>query len=562
MASHPHKHRVGRGGGIALLTAIAIAGCVGAPAGTGASSEGKVASGRKVVTKPSAGGTVTGPTVKPAGGGLGAEKPDELVGVPQPSPKAASPVASASPGGFASSPTPSTSPGASPSFDPSATPTAPPSTAATPIPEPTDGPIQRVSRFWGARVLVGGRHGTPADGVGVAGILGQNLSQAPGLVGLPLANPTRLYFADTAAHQLRSVDIPADAQASGGLRLELGDPNRVSDGGPVGVRGLRQPTGLGVDASGRLLLAERDGNRLWRYDPASYNAGTQATTQTVTELAGSSIRGTTPNSYQDGLGNQATFFNLASLAMDGDTAYLADAGYLTVRKASTATASCPIEFVAGPRAEVPSLFTDPPPLPPASTTRLQAQFMGPRGVAVGVVPGNAQGTLSAWRGRKVLYVAESIRNCIRAIDLSDGATEVLTVVGASTTGGSQDGALASATLKQPWALAVDGKGLLYVGEMGFGNHRLRAVNFETQRVETVVGEATEGSLIRPPDGNIPRGQVNLGHVGSIFIVNGPNPGDGAARIYLYDYGAMADTENPALNVDRPGPRLLELKPIS
>lgn len=553
----------GRWGLGSVLLALAVAGCVAAP-GTEGTGEGKV-SRRTTTVKPPTTGSNTSASKAP--GGLTGEKPgedprssdDPSLARPSLAPSAGT-SASASPGGGTASADPNASTVATTSTGPNASPTPAPSTEATPEPEPTDGPIQRVSRFWGARVLLGGTHGTPTDGSGAAAILGQNLGQAPGLLGLPVGNPTRLYFADTAANQIRSLDVPADANASASIRLEVGDPARQLDGGTGGVRGLRQPTGLAADAQGRIVFVERDGNRMWRYDPASYNAGTQSSTQTVTQLAGGAvaIRGSKPNDYVDGPGASATLFNLASTASDGDTVYFADAGYLTIRQAATGDGACPISFTAGPKAEQPQLFTDPPPTPPPTSTKAAAAFMGPRGIAVGTVPNGATGAMASLAGKKVLYVAESFRHCIRAIDLS--SDQVVTVVGGARTAGSQDGPLASATLSTPWALAVDGKGVLYVGEVGFGSHRLRAIDLVAGKVQTVVGESTEGGVIRAPDTNIPRGRVELGHVGAIVVVNGPD--GSASKFYLYDYGATADTENPASNATKPGPRILELKPVN
>jgi DNA-binding beta-propeller fold protein YncE len=111
---------------------------------------------------------------------------------------------------------------------------------------------------------------------------------------------------------------------------------------------------------------------------------------------------------------------------------------------------------------------------PATTAR----FNRPTGVAV-----DAAGTV---------YVADSENNTIRKIS---PAGEVSTLAGAAHTGGSRDGTGAAARFDDPYGVAVDAAGTVYVCDTG--NHRLRTVS-PTGVVRTLAGSGPAVSEERPP----------------------------------------------------------------
>jgi DNA-binding beta-propeller fold protein YncE len=86
-----------------------------------------------------------------------------------------------------------------------------------------------------------------------------------------------------------------------------------------------------------------------------------------------------------------------------------------------------------------------------------------------------------------LYVADSGNNRIRKVRLSDGATTLV----AGGDEGSADGVGAAAQFKTPWGITLsdDGK-TLYVADRD--NHRIRAINLETNAVTTVAGSGSAG----------------------------------------------------------------------
>lgn len=86
-----------------------------------------------------------------------------------------------------------------------------------------------------------------------------------------------------------------------------------------------------------------------------------------------------------------------------------------------------------------------------------------------------------------LYIADTFNHVVRRLDVNGTIT---TVAGTGVEGFSGDGADArSAQLDQPFGLAVDGEGALYIGDRR--NFRVRKVDGDGV-ITTIVGVGTEG----------------------------------------------------------------------
>lgn len=87
-----------------------------------------------------------------------------------------------------------------------------------------------------------------------------------------------------------------------------------------------------------------------------------------------------------------------------------------------------------------------------------------------------------------LYLADTGNNVIRRVAASNGV--ITTVAGTGTAGFSGDGGTAAtATLNQPWGVAVDGGGNLYIGDTL--NYRVRRVD-TSGNISTIAGKGTPG----------------------------------------------------------------------
>ena len=87
-----------------------------------------------------------------------------------------------------------------------------------------------------------------------------------------------------------------------------------------------------------------------------------------------------------------------------------------------------------------------------------------------------------------IYVTDAQNHRIRKVTL-DGE---VTTIGGNGTADSEDGFLAQATFNQPYALAHDGAGNLYVTELG--SYQIRQIDLDTGTVTTIAGTGTPGFL--------------------------------------------------------------------
>jgi hypothetical protein len=87
-----------------------------------------------------------------------------------------------------------------------------------------------------------------------------------------------------------------------------------------------------------------------------------------------------------------------------------------------------------------------------------------------------------------IFVADHYDNVIRMI--APGGV-VSTLAGVAGAGGYQDGAAAAALFSQPYGIATDAAGNVYVADSG--NNRIRMITVATGMVSTVAGNGTSGS---------------------------------------------------------------------
>jgi prepilin-type N-terminal cleavage/methylation domain-containing protein len=185
------------------------------------------------------------------------------------------------------------------------------------------------------------------------------------------------------------------------------------------------PTGVAVDSSGTMYVADYANNRIRKMTPAGV----------VSTLAGS---GTTGSS--DGTGAAAQFSYPRGVAVDSSgTMYVADYANHRIRKITPAGV---VSTLAGSTASF------------ADGTGAAAQFNYPRGVAV-----DSSGTA---------YVADTYNHRIRKITPA-GVVSTL----AGSTASFADGTGAAAQFNYPFGVAVDTSGTVYVADNY--NHRIRKI---------------------------------------------------------------------------------------
>ena len=211
--------------------------------------------------------------------------------------------------------------------------------------------------------------------------------------------------------------------------------------GPVSSARFSMPSGIAVDASGNVYVAD------WFNHRIRIISGGE-----VRSFAGSGGRG-----FSDGPASSARFNSPRGVAVDSSgNVYVADTGNHLIR-------------IIRPGGEVETLagsvqgFSDGP--------AAQAMFDKPYGLAA-----DRSGNL---------YVADMGNDRIRMI--SGG--EVSTFAGSGVQGFS-DGPASSARFKSPIDLALDSSGNLYAADMG--NHRIRMIS--GGEVSTFAGSGSRGFL--------------------------------------------------------------------
>ena len=271
------------------------------------------------------------------------------------------------------------------------------------------------------------------------------------LWGLAVDGSSNLFIAETANHRIRRVDA-----ATGVITTVAGRWAGFSgDGGLATRASLNNPTGVAVDGSGNLYIADVKSHRIRRVDAAS---------GVITTVARDGTRGLS------GDGDPATSVSLVypeGLAVDGaGNLYIAEEGRHRIRRVDAATGV--ITTVAGNGG---------------------GGFLGDGGPATDASLSSLWGV--AVDGSGNLYIAESGSNPIRRVDAATGV--ITTVAGDGAEGFWGDGGPATiATLHLPRGLAVDGSGNLFIADTR--NHRIRRVDAVSGVITTVSGNAEWGGF--------------------------------------------------------------------
>jgi DNA-binding beta-propeller fold protein YncE len=193
--------------------------------------------------------------------------------------------------------------------------------------------------------------------------------------------------------------------------------------------GLNHPSGIAVDYSGNIYIADTGNNTIRKIAPDG----------SLSTLAGANGA---PGSA-DGQGAAARFNGPFGIAVDLDgNVYVADQGNSTIRKIAVDGMVTTIAGIAGDAGSTNGIGT-------------MAQFSFPAEVAVDDA-GN-------------LYVADRNNSTIRKID---SVGNVSTLAGVAGTDGSADGACAAALFSFPVGLAVGPSGVVYVADTSANTVRM------------------------------------------------------------------------------------------
>jgi hypothetical protein len=298
--------------------------------------------------------------------------------------------------------------------------------------------------------------------------------------GVALDSNGDIFIADSENDRIREVN-----HATGVITTVAGNGTwgYGGDNGPATTAELKGPTGVAVDATGDLFIADNQNNR-------------------IREVAGGVITTVAGNGTQGYLGNngQATAAELElpqSVALDsaGDL-FIAEPGQSWILEVNRSTGV--IALVAG---NVNSPAGDGGDNGPATEAGLDA----PMSVAV-----DSAGDF---------FIADTYNNLIREVNYATGV--ITTVAGNVTYGYSGDnGSASAAALANPFGVAVDAAGDLFIADSG--NNRIREVASGGAEVMVTVPVPTF-TLTGPSAGTFSAGQsVTIGWTATNVDVAGPS----------------------------------------
>ncbi len=273
--------------------------------------------------------------------------------------------------------------------------------------------------------------------------------------GVALDGSGNIFIADLYNQRVRKITKSTgiiSTVAGNGINAYGGDSSAAT------LANLNSPNGIAVDSSGNIYIADRSNHRIRKIT---------ASTGIISTVAGSESLGF--GGY-GGDGSAATSARLnypMGVAIDGSgNIYIADVNNQRIRKVTESTGI--ISTIAGTGT---AGFTG-----DGNVANL-ARLNSPIGVTVD--------------GTGNIYIADANNQRIRKVTASTGI--INTVAGNGTLGDGGDGSIAtSANLYSPSGSAVDGSGNIYIAD--YGNQRIRKVTAFTGIISTVAGNGTQGNL--------------------------------------------------------------------
>jgi trimeric autotransporter adhesin len=261
-----------------------------------------------------------------------------------------------------------------------------------------------------------------------------------------------IYIADSSNNRIRMVT------KSSGVILTVagtGTAGNEGDGGLATKAQLSTPSGVVVDASGNIYIADSYDHRI--------RVVTKAT-GFISTVTGSGYHGFV-NSRVEAQSVSAQFSGLHGVAVDAlGNVYIADTYDHRIRKVFKNSGV--ITTVAG---------TGKSGYSGDGGQAISAEFYGPHGVTVDAL-GN-------------IYIADTYDNRIRMVTTSTGIITTVAGTGVDVYSGDR-GQATSAQMSNPHGIAVDASGNIYIADSY--DHRIRMVNVNSEIITTIAGTGVSG----------------------------------------------------------------------
>ncbi len=306
--------------------------------------------------------------------------------------------------------------------------------------------------------------------IGDGGAAREAWLNAPG--GVAVTGGGSLYIADSYHHRIRRVSPSGTITTVAGT----GTAGFSGDGGAAADAQLNNPTDVALDSAGNLYIADTDNHRIRK---VSGN-------RTISTVAGTGENGVVGSRDFDGEATAAALSFPRGVAVDGSgNLYIADTGNSLVLKVERGALDVEAGGIPDRRLRPRLIFAGELFSGPGGQIRRgdADENEGPDGSDATRVRLRSPTGLAAYGS--TLYIADRGNSRIRRV--SSG--RMTTVAGTGEAGYSGGGGNPlRARLDNPYDVAVDGAGDLYIAE--FGNHRIRRVS--AGAITTVAGTGVAG----------------------------------------------------------------------
>jgi uncharacterized protein (TIGR03437 family) len=329
---------------------------------------------------------------------------------------------------------------------------------------------------------------TTVAGTGVAGYSGDGGPATAAMLNQPqgvlIDAAGNLYIADTQNRRIRMINNVGNINTVAGTGVQ----GFSGDGGPALQAMIWQPVDLAVDTNGSIYFADSSAQRIRKI----------ATNGIITTVAGNGTAG-----YGgDNVAATASELNFpVSVALDGsNNVYIADANNFRIRMVN---GSGTITTVAGNGSE---------------------GFSGDGGSATSAMLNYPSGIRAGSPG--TFYIADAENNRVRVV--TNGT--IATVAGSGNNSFSGDGGPAlSATLNNPWSVALDAAGNLLIGDSA--NNRIREVFLAAIGPPSLFANGTVNAASYAPATSA-NGAIAAGSIVAIFGTNLASATAGALSVPL------------------------------
>ena len=287
--------------------------------------------------------------------------------------------------------------------------------------------------------------------------------------------------------------------ANGNVTVVAGTGGRggsFGDGGPAIGANLFYPSGVTVDSSGNIFIADRSACTIREIS---------AQTSIISQAAGSGAFCTF--SGDGGSATAATLDNPSGVAVDSSgNIIIADTNSCLIREVSASTGV--ISTLAG---TIPDI-----------TGALHCGYSGDGGPATSAKIGFANGVAVDSSGN--VFIADTTNCAIRKISSSNG--KISTVAGSASLGcgySGDGGTATSAELNQPFGVAVDSSGNVFIADTT--NCVVRKVSSSNARISTVAGDFISGCGYSGDEASATGAQLNqpygvaVDNSGNVFIAD-------------------------------------------